>query len=320
MRLLAALFLAAYLLIDSGGALFRAREAMALWAASVAPSLFPFFALLPALTDEDALSIYEKLFGKIMQKLFRISGAAAAPCAVGLIAGSPAGSIAALRAYESGAISRKDARVLAALSTGASPIFIVSSVGAGMLKNVSEGIMLLLCAWTASFAVAFFVSRLHAEREDVFYKGETRAQPPGAIREAVMGVMTVAGYMTVFSVFAGGLPDVVYAFFELSGGCTVASGRHDLILAAAVIGFGGVCLIMQNTANFRKTGVRAREIVLMKICTGAVSAIVYPVISSFGFPDVWLDADAYCLACIAALLMTLLCAFNRLFLRRVRAG
>ena len=240
MRLLTAVCLLAYLLIDSGGALLRAREAIALWASSVAPSLFPFLALLPALTDEAALVIYEKLFGKCMKKLFRISGACAAPCLIGMIAGSPAGSVATLRAYRSGAVSRRDARVLTALSTGAGPVFIISSVGGGMMNDVSKGVKLFLCAWISSLITAFLVSRVCTEGENAFSGGGKSADAPGAIREAVLGVLTVAGYMTVFRVFAGGLPETVYAFFEISGGCAAAASENDFVLACAVTGFGGI--------------------------------------------------------------------------------
>ncbi|MBR3928338.1 MAG: hypothetical protein IKJ65_04965 [Clostridia bacterium] len=318
MRLLTALILCAYLLFDSGAALLRAREAMSLWASSVAPALFPFLALLPALTDEDALHVYEKLFGKGVKRLFHISGASAAPALVGLIAGSPAGSLAVVRAYQAGAISQRDARVLTALATGVGPVFVISSVGGGMMNDVSRGVVLLISAWLSSFLTAILVSRVCISGENLFFSGDGEINPPGAIREAVIGILTVAGYMTAFYVFAGGLPDMLYAFFEISGGCRIASERNDMVLSAAVIGFGGACLMAQNIRNLQKTGVKAWEIAWIKAFTGALSALLCALISDIRLPEIRLNFDAYRLACLSALFMTLFCALNRLLRRNVR--
>lgn len=308
MRLLTALFLAACLLIDADSALIRAREAMALWAESVAPSLFPFMALLPALTDEDALKAYEKLFAKAMQKLFRVSGACAAPCLVGLIAGSPAGSIAALRAYQAGAISRRDVRVLCALSTGVGPVFLISSVGEGMMKDVSQGIKILLCAWIASFLTAFLVSFLRKDGDDGIFKGEKSGNPPGAIREAVFGILTVAGYMTVFRVFAGGLPEMIYSFFEVSGGCSVAAEKNNFLLACAVVGFGGVCLIAQNASFLKQTGVCIWELFAIKAATCAFCTLFGLFLPDISNLYIRFAPDAYTLSSAVAMSMALVCA------------
>lgn len=313
MRLSAALFLCAYLLIDSNQAMLRAREAMSLWASSVAPALFPFLALLPALTDEAALSAYERLFGRGVKKLFRISGASAAPCLIGLIAGSPAGAIATLRAYRAGAISKRDARVLSALSSGVGPVFIVSSVGGGMMNDTEAGVRLLICAWASSFISAFLISRIRLSGADEFYEGGFEAPSTGAVREAVVGILTVCGYMTVFRVFAGGLPGEIYAFFEISGGCSVAAGKGSLPMASAVIGFGGVCLLAQNYAHLKSAGMGFFELFLIKAAGGMLCA---------GLSAVWPEGvkweikaapDAYVLSCALGVLMALVCAFTALY-------
>lgn len=317
MRLLAAVFLCMYLLIDSKAAIERAQEAMTLWYTSVAPAMFPFFALLPVLTDEDALNIYERLFGRIMKKLLRISGSAAAAALVGLIAGSPAGSMAIARAFRCGAISRRDARVLAALATGSGPAFMVSSVGAGMMKDVFSGIKLLFCAWSASFLTAFIVSRISAEGENARFEGEADLNPPGAVREAVLGILTVAGYMTVFRVFAGGLNENLYAFFEISGGCFSAAQKGSFVMASAVAGFGGLCLLAQNSRNLAQTGVRVWELLLIKASTGALSAAFGALLSKTAFECIPFRSDAYRLACVLALIMAFACVFNRLLSKKV---
>lgn len=288
---------------------------MALWAESVAPSLFPFMALLPALTDEEALKVYERLFAKAMKKLFHVSGACAAPCLVGLMAGSPAGSIATLRAYQAGAISRRDARVLSALSTGVGPVFILSSVGEGMMKNISQGIKILVCVWISSFLTALLVSFVRKDGDEAFFEGEISVRPPGAIKEAVLGILTVGGYMTVFRVFAGGLPEIIYSFFEVSGGCSFAAEKNNFLLACAVVGFGGVCLFAQNASSLKQTGVCIWELFAIKAATCAMCTFLGFLLPDFANFNVRFAPDAYTLSCALALSMALLCAGNVIFSR-----
>ena len=59
---LAAVYVAG-LMAFPDAALAAARGAMANWAASVAPALFPFAAVLPFLTCKEAREIYDRLLG-----------------------------------------------------------------------------------------------------------------------------------------------------------------------------------------------------------------------------------------------------------------
>ena len=71
-----ALGMCACLLLFPARCAEQARSAMALWAQAVAPALFPFLALLPVLTSEEARDGYERLFARPM-RAFRLPGRAA---------------------------------------------------------------------------------------------------------------------------------------------------------------------------------------------------------------------------------------------------
>ena len=75
-RFVGALLLAALLLSKPQAAAAGAIRAMAQWADSVAPSVFPFLALLPLLTSEEACAAYRAILGRAMGALFRLPGAA----------------------------------------------------------------------------------------------------------------------------------------------------------------------------------------------------------------------------------------------------
>ena len=91
-RWITGLLIFALLLCRPEAAANGAREAMAQWYYAVAPSLFPFMALMPLLTCPEAARAYERLLGRAMRALFRLPGAAAPAMIAGMAAGSPAGA------------------------------------------------------------------------------------------------------------------------------------------------------------------------------------------------------------------------------------
>lgn len=312
MRLLTAVILAAYLLMNPDQAVLRAREAMNLWAASVAPALIPFLALLPALTDAQAQNVYRRLFSVPMRRLFALPGEAAGPAVIGLAAGSPAGARAVLRAYRSGAVSARDVRVLSAFSTGAGSAFIVSSVGAGMFKSARAGAVLLAGAWIGAVLTAVTV-RFLLKGDDVFCaSGDADIKEPGAIREAVMGATTVLGYMMVFRVFAGGLPEDIYALMEISGGCLICAERGSVVRAAFVIGTGGACMLAQNYRILKEAGIRLCELAFIKGLSGVFSAIASCVLAGMNFPEAEISPDTFAFSCMTAGAMAVLCVTGAL--------
>ena len=123
----AALVMAGCLLMMPEVALNAAREAMASWASSVAPALFPFMALMPLLTCDDAARAYEALLGRIVRPLFRLPGAAAPAVLTGMAAGSPAGAMAAVRVASASVLRRGQLERLVICIGGLSPAFLVSA-------------------------------------------------------------------------------------------------------------------------------------------------------------------------------------------------
>ena len=142
-RWLAGALAAALLLMRPEAAVNGAREAMAHWYYAVAPSLFPFMALMPLLTCEAALSAYESALGGIMERAFRLPGAAASALVIGMVAGSPAGCVAAARVAGRCRLSRGQFERLSLACCGLSPAFLISGVGAAMLGDPAAGRLLL---------------------------------------------------------------------------------------------------------------------------------------------------------------------------------
>ena len=280
-KLLAGLALAALLLSRPAAAANAARDALNQWYAVVAPALFPFMALLPLLTSPESLHYYEALLGGFTRRVLRLPGSAASAMAVGLLAGSPAGCMAARRV--SGGMTRNQLERLAAACCGLSPAFLISGVGAGLLGDPGAGLLLLRSQIAAQLTLLTLpVPGPDRPLPPMELSGEDRGPLGGAVR----GVLNVAGYMALFAALAGALgqwagPQVgrwALCLMDVTGGARVlCAARLDaavrLPLLSALIGFGGGCIAAQNLSALRNTGVRAPRFLARRALAAALSAL-----------------------------------------------
>ncbi|MBQ3079699.1 MAG: hypothetical protein IJC48_06865 [Clostridia bacterium] len=315
MKLLWALFMCGYTLIFPAQAMAHAREAMALWAEKVAPALFPFMALFPVLTGEEALRAYKRLFGRGMERVFNLPSDFSAAVAIGFMAGTPAGAMAAQRA-----LSDTDMRVpvrkvlaLSLLASGASPVFLVCSVGNGMLESAQKGLCMLICLWLSACIAAFITARLPVFPENyerVTVKGKNVHEGSG-IFNSVSAVLNVCGYMVLFRVFTGWLPEWTRLFSEISSGCAFAAENGREWLCAFACGFTGACAMTQNLAYYRFKARAALMFVLLKAASALLAAGLY---SAFcRIPINWKEAVSkdtlYLGTCLALGLAAMICGY-----------
>lgn len=253
--LVTALLFVSFLFFDPAGNQLRAREAMRLWAESVAPSVFPFLALLAYLTSESAERAYAVFAAYPMKKLFRLSRGALAPAVTGLLAGSPAGAIAIRERLQGGKICLREAYTLFALTGGPGPVFLVCAVGAGMFQSAQTGARLLFAVLLSACAAAFLISRLFPDGETRAPRAHARQRPSdGKISDAVLSTLNICAWMVLFRVYAGVLPEPAACFSEISWGCMYASEINNPLLAACVCSFSGLCIFMQNASVLSNTG------------------------------------------------------------------
>ena len=256
-KLFGALALVFLMMVWPGEALSAAQGAMRAWALSVGPSLFPFLALLPALTCPAARRAYNRVLGRLMRPLFRLPGSAAAALFVGLLAGSPAGALAAERV--SGGMRRGEARRLGLMCAGVSPVYLIGGVGTALFGSAQLGLWLALAQAAAQLLLGLALrGSFAADTELLPEVPEREAEAP--VRAAVGSVLQVCGYMALFSVGAA-------MAAKLAGG---AAG--DLLLYIAA-GFGGLCIAAQNMAVLGPLGVRWRDYLAARGFAAGVCAL-----------------------------------------------
>ncbi len=280
-QLAAAVVFVVLMMASPAEALAAARQAISVWADSFVPALLPFFAVTPALSTDEAARLYARLFGRAFEALFGCPGRLAGAAMIGLMAGSPAGAVAAGRLREGA--TRAELTRGALLASGVSPGFLISAVGTAMLGDAGLGAVLLRAQLGALVVGGLMLRRA--------FSGGALLPPPemaeekknDALMGAALSMLSVCAHMVVFAVAAHVVAEVlpagcetgVLAVMEVSGGSAAIAALAlprtvRMVLLALSCGFGGLAIMAQNLR--RLPGVRWGHYLAGKLMHATIAA------------------------------------------------
>ena len=310
---MAGLALAALLLLRPEAAANGAREAMAQWVYAVAPSLFPFMALMPLLTCDEATTAYERLLGGVTRRLYRLPGAAAPALMVGLLAGSPAGCMAARRVAARAGMTRGQLQRLAAACCGLSPAFYISGIGVALLGSPAQGHVLLRAQLAAQLMMPLVLMPFCRDETPV---GEVDIPSTAS---PVLAILGVCGWMALFGALAAAMGDMIgdvpgklcLCLMDVTSGARIISTldmsmKLRMVALAALTGFGGLCVCVQNVSALRGVihplGLIAARIVAGCLAAGLMALQNSGVMLNFSIRPLPVSCIFACIAIIPALI------------------
>lgn len=232
------------LILDSKTALAGGTEGVALCIRTLIPSLFPFFLLSAVLT------------GSLSGSALLLSG---------ILGGYPVGAGCVAQAYRTGSISRREAERLVVLYNCAGPSFLFGVVGP-ILGSVRSAFM-LWAVYLLSIGALWMI--LPKSRIPAGHSHPISIQD--ALRQSILAMASVCGWVILFRVLLAILdlwwlwlmPDwgkvLVYGIMELSNGCLALEQVEPelrFILAAGMVGFGGICVLLQTAGTARNVSLR----------------------------------------------------------------
>lgn len=254
-----AVLFAVLLLVWPETALNAAREAMHTWTYTVAPSLFPFMALMPLLTCQAACRAYKRLLGPVMQTVFRLPGESAPAVVIAMTAGSPAGAHALRKISREIHLPDDQQQRIMTCCCGLSPAFLVTGIGAGMLGAPQNGRILLFAQICTQTTMLLLTRPKRVVTAPATLPEESA---PDTLVQAVMATLGVCGYMILFNIIAAfsenafqmptlglvariilDLPTAAKAIAALE-----INRKIQLIALAGLSGYGGLCIAAQNLA------------------------------------------------------------------------
>ncbi len=271
----------------------------------IVPSLFPFFVLSLLLGKLGFPEALGRQLSPLTEKMFHVSGKGATAFFIGLTGGYPMGAAYLAELLDRGEISGREAERLLGFCNNSGPAFLVGAIGAGVFSSVKAGLLL----YSAHILAALSVGILLRSREA---PGAEQPLPPAApplpfaralseaVRSAVPAILSVCGFVILFTVFTGLLEAngflelfsrvlsaiiplgmqqsraLLLGFWELGSGVGALRGLAlspaSLALAAGIVGWGGVSVLFQSLAVLADQPVKTGVMLLGRILSAILGA------------------------------------------------
>ncbi len=244
------------------------------------PSLFPFMVLTLFLTES---SLYKKLLKIPSVLLSKIAGIHEKYCGIfflGMIGGYPSAAKNISILCKKGEISKQNAEILLCFCTNAGPSFLISAVGYKMFLSGSIGAILFISSILSSFTLIFiYKNKLKVENQirTAQSKASLSSNLVSAVLNSCRAILMVCSFVILFSVFLSFVPNfqehnstiqaIFFGIFEVTSATSYAASNISLLnvlIASAVCGFGGLCVIIQITSICSEANLSVKRFILSR--------------------------------------------------------
>lgn len=281
------------LAVCSESSVSAAEKALKLCAETIIPSLFPFFVLSQFLIFIGFANYGGKFLSPIMRPLFNTNGAGGIAFLIGLICGYPSGAKTISELYKAGMLEKKEAERLLPYCNNSGPLFIIGAVGVGILKDSQAGVFLyivhILSAIITGICFRFFSTKKQKTISRLCSNGymNTGEAFSKSIKDSVSSILSVCGFVVFFSSvtapFRANLKNNLWGLIfqsiaEVTGGVLRVAESFDLDkalpLISAILGFGGVCVLLQVMGIVKTESLSMKPYFWGKLFQGGVSYVL----------------------------------------------
>lgn len=283
-----------------------------LWGKAVLPALFPFFFLSKMLTELGSVRYIAKYFEKITQKLFKVAGIGSYAYIMSIFSGYPVGAKITSELYENGYISYIDMHKLCAFCSTSGPLFIIGTVGVGMLQDKVAGFIIFVCHIIGAILNGILWRNYCPKRADKIewttpIKKEINDDLLSySVSNSVMSIAIVGGYIALFCMFVdvgintgilGAIANIFsfpldligldsdYVLALAIGAVEITRGSLEIskialnpefmiVLITALISFGGISTHLQSLSFLGKHKLKYSFFLMAKFTQAILSGLV----------------------------------------------
>lgn len=288
-----------------------ALDGALVWATILLPSLFPFIFFSRLFTTFEVTQNLSKPFSRATQKLYHCPSDSAYVFLLSVLCGYPIGAKLISDLYQDGKISKGQAYRSVSFVSNCGPMFIIGSVGVGMLHSPMAGIIILICHILSSLLNGLIYrkswKKFDYERLPAASEKNAQTSVSDIVFSSINSVLMVGGYVIIFFIVAevftsltifsplclllekiGINPQIsegiLCGLLEITKGSkmlSIASSNLQVIVPACcfLITFGGFSTFMQSYAFLEKTGMKKSALLIQKT-TQALIATALCVVAS----------------------------------------
>ncbi len=265
-----------------------ALDALLVWATLVLPSIFPFLLYSKFLTKLGIVEILGKIFAPINKFLYKTEGLSSYIFFMSIISGYPVGAKLTADLYEDGRISRGTAQRTISYCANCGPMFMLATVGVGMLISKQAGYIILISHILGSIFNGILYRNFRANDNFRLKQKLTQDSDDNFLYNTALSscnsMLIVGTYIVVFFILIeflnvalgfwlnsqNAFTSIFNGFFEITYGCkNVAVLNLSLnlktLLSTLIISFGGLSTIFQSMAFLKKIEMKTSVFILQKL-------------------------------------------------------
>ena len=278
-------------------------SAIEVWAKVLLPALFPFFVFTKLLTSLGTVLQLSMSFKNVCYKLYKTPPISSYLFFMSILTGYPVGSKLTADLYNNGQLSKSDAKKCITFTSNSGPMFIIGSVGIGMLLSKTAGYIIFASHILGAIVNGLLYRNIKSyDKNNINY--DIKAQQTtlsDCVMDSVTSILLIGGTVVVAFIFIEILNSInifnpliwlfgkigidhnisssaINGIFEITKGClstSLLSCSMSLktILSSAIISFGGFSTVLQAMA-FLKNIVTYKFFVLQKTTHMIFSTII----------------------------------------------
>ena len=292
-----------------------ALDGALVWATILLPSLFPFIFFSRLFTTFEVTQNLSKPFSCVTQKLYHCPSDSAYVFLLSVLCGYPIGAKLISDLYQDGKISKGQAYRSVSFVSNCGPMFIIGSVGVGMLHSPKAGIIILICHILSSLLNGLIYrkswKKFNSERLPAAFEKNAQTSVSDIVFSSINSVLMVGGYVIIFFIVAevftslkifsplclllekiginSQISDgILCGLLEITKGSkmlSTASSNLQVIVPACcfLITFGGFSTFMQSYAFLEKTGMKKSVLLIQKTTQALIATVLCVVVSLIMF-------------------------------------
>lgn len=280
-------------------------DALLIWGNILIPSLFPFFFFTRLISTLDLAKPISSLLHPVTNKLYKTNGYSGYIFFISILSGYPVGSKLTFDLYEHGFITKQECNTITSFTSNSGPMFILGSVGIGMLLSKTAGFIILF----SHILGAIINGLIYRNKKIVDCKGYALYDNnkvdilTDTMLNSIKSILLVGGYVVICFVIANIFIDLnifkpisfslnkllgikeeitnslLTGIIEMTTGCkSIASLDISLklktIICCFLISFGGISTLLQAMSFLKKTGIKYKYFTLQKFTHSIFSTII----------------------------------------------
>ena len=273
------------------------RQTIDLCIYTLTPSLFPFLVISKMTMLSGCAGYIGRLCHPVTSRLFSLSENGSFLFLIGIICGYPVGAKSVADMIKDKEITVSEGERLILFCNNSGPLFVIGAVGYGMFFSTEYGIILYISHILSAMVIGIFM-RKKVISDGIIKHSKNQPYFTKAVEESIFTVINISAYVIFFAsvcaIINNILPNslniikfIICSSLEVTGGIknlslmTNLTIRSKLIITSFLIGFGGICIIMQTKGVISGSGLKIYPYICAKICQGAMSSIFTSVFLHF---------------------------------------